>query len=758
MSEPAVRLDPRHYQDLVDEARRRVGEQCPEWTDHNVSDPGMTLIDQFAWMTDILLYRVNRLPDRVHEALLNLLGVRLLPAVPATAGLRFRLARPPARPIEISAGSGPRTGGGAVGGRKPAVEVASMPDEDRPGVVFQVREDAVIPVLSLAAVATWRADRLEGDQLTVGTVVDGVGRLGSDRTGHPVFSTRPRSDDALYLGFDEPIANLVLQLHVEATPAMGTAIDPDLAPLEWEVAQADGTWEPPEEDAPVGVLLDKTGGFNYPIGLVELQIPASSARTLLGGVSKHWLRCRPKKAFAHSRDGQHVFSRSPQIRTIRANAIGVLAKAHHAKLVEAEELGVSDGTAGQTFRVLHAPTLDLGDGETVEVEVRRLDRRDASSALGRSGRLQVRWEDWTQRQDLAASSRSDRHFLFDPSSGEVQFGVAIKQRGYADAVDGAATEQERRESQPGWHVHGAIPPAGARIRMSRYRYGGGAEGNLEADTLTVLRTPIPGVASVTNPRAATGGRDGETLAGAQHRAADDLRLRRRAVTREDFEVIAKNASTLVERARCIAPEVDPHRFPDPEHDERKSTRPRRSDRRDPWPRTAVTVCVLPRVDDPTGYIPRDQLRASQELRRAVIERLEECCLVGTSAHVTPVAFREVTVAVEVLISVSASPVIVEQDIIDALHGYLNPLIGGNLDGDGDGWQWGRALDISELRLLIARVAGVVTTTQLRVYETGLPPDDEDGRTYRLITGRLELGRHELVASGRHQARARHAEV
>ena len=59
----APKLDDRHFQDIVDEAKKRIPHYCKDWTDHNVSDPGVTMIELFAWMTDILLYRLNQVPD-----------------------------------------------------------------------------------------------------------------------------------------------------------------------------------------------------------------------------------------------------------------------------------------------------------------------------------------------------------------------------------------------------------------------------------------------------------------------------------------------------------------------------------------------------------------------------------------------------------------------------------------------------------------------------------------------------------------------
>ncbi len=62
MALPAPNLDDRRFQELVDDAKRLVQQRCPEWSDHNVSDPGVTLIELFAWMTDQVVYRLNRVP------------------------------------------------------------------------------------------------------------------------------------------------------------------------------------------------------------------------------------------------------------------------------------------------------------------------------------------------------------------------------------------------------------------------------------------------------------------------------------------------------------------------------------------------------------------------------------------------------------------------------------------------------------------------------------------------------------------------
>jgi len=85
-------LDDLRFQELVSEARTRIARHSPDWTEHNVSDPGITLLELFAWFTDILVYRINRIPDRLHLALLDLVGVKPAPPRIARAGHSGRLA------------------------------------------------------------------------------------------------------------------------------------------------------------------------------------------------------------------------------------------------------------------------------------------------------------------------------------------------------------------------------------------------------------------------------------------------------------------------------------------------------------------------------------------------------------------------------------------------------------------------------------------------------------------------------------------
>src|SRR5438067_13112191 len=105
MALPVPNLDDRRFQDLVDDAKRLVQQRCPEGTDHNVSDPGVTLIETFAWMTDQLLYRLNRVPELNYVKFLELLGVTLLPPTAASADVPLGQSMAQSTSIAVEAGS-----------------------------------------------------------------------------------------------------------------------------------------------------------------------------------------------------------------------------------------------------------------------------------------------------------------------------------------------------------------------------------------------------------------------------------------------------------------------------------------------------------------------------------------------------------------------------------------------------------------------------------------------------------------------------
>jgi predicted phage baseplate assembly protein len=76
-------IDDRDYRQILAEVRTRIPVHNPEWTNFNDADPGMTILQLFAFMTENLLYRANQVPDRNRLVFLKLLGIPLRPATAA---------------------------------------------------------------------------------------------------------------------------------------------------------------------------------------------------------------------------------------------------------------------------------------------------------------------------------------------------------------------------------------------------------------------------------------------------------------------------------------------------------------------------------------------------------------------------------------------------------------------------------------------------------------------------------------------------
>ncbi|HLI38342.1 MAG TPA: putative baseplate assembly protein [Streptosporangiaceae bacterium] len=484
---PAPDLDDRRFQDLVDDAKRLVMRRCPEWTDHNVSDPGVTLIETFAFMTDQLLYRLNRVPDRLYIKFLELIGLRMLPPTPASAPVTFWLSSPAAVPLTISAG----TQAGTI--RSQATE----------SVVFSTRENLTIVPCTLERIRTPARgeEEDEADDAGGAGTVDRT-RLLRSGTGFPVFGTPPRTGDVMLLGLSDAVPGCAVRLdfrgHVE-----GVGVNPDHPPLVWE-AWTGEEWTGCETGA------DGTGGLNKP-GTITVHMPAGHVTSVIGGDRAGWLRAR----VTDPADGQPPYSASPAVEALTACTVGGTCEAIHAEITRHEVLGESDGVPGQQFALTRSPVLAGAGAPVVET----------SSEDG--------WQEWTQVEHFAGSSATDRHFVLDAVSGLVLFGPAV------------------READGTFRQYGAVPDKGAQVRISRYATGGGAAGNVGERAIQTLKSSIPFVAAVENRHPAHGGVDGETLDQAKARGPLLLRTRSRAVTAEDYEALTREVAPEAARVRCV---------------------------------------------------------------------------------------------------------------------------------------------------------------------------------------------------------------
>jgi predicted phage baseplate assembly protein len=657
---PTPMLDDRRFQDLVDQAKRMIPQYCPEWTDHNVSDPGVTLIELFAWMTDLLLYRVNQVPDKVYLHFLELIGVRLEPPRAARAPVTFYLSV--AQPNQVTI---PRE-----------TEVATVRTETSPAIIFTTEQDLIIRPAVLSGAYTRSAGR--GGSGWLPHDLRQLGLLGRKIS---IFPPQLGVGDAFYLAFADDLSQHVLGLVLDCEVAGGAGIDPNNPPFEWQVWQGGlARWVNCE------VEFDGTGGFNQP-GEVVLHLPLM-ARDDLQGVSAFWLRCRLTEAQA----GDGGYRESPALNGLIAESRGGTVGARHAVTVLSEALGRSDGTPGQSFRLINAPILARDPDD---------DRLLVAAPGGEA-------QPWQEVADFGASGPGDLHYTLDSSDGSVRLGPSLLQ------PDGTV------------YRFGATPPHGSELSFSRYQYGGGVIGNLPQAMLAVLKSGIPYVARVSNRAPAAGGQDAQSLQDAITRAPNMLRLRTRAVTADDYEYLAGQVPSVA-RACCLAPAAQPGSADDP--------RP-----------GSVVMLVLPQVAAVEAEILPEQLTLSAELRGAVQSYLSERSLVTTRLEVRAPQYIYVSVQARLRLPQRSSPGMVaetQRRAEAALYRYLNPFIGGP---DGQGWPFGRDLHVSEVYGLLQRIPLIefVEEVQISVREPGRTA------TSQPVLSRLEIPPAGLICSYQHR--------
>jgi hypothetical protein len=152
---PSPNLDDRDFRSLLEDARSRIAQAAPEWTDLSPHDPGMVLLELFAYLTETMLYRLNRLPDKVYVELLRLMGVRLQPPAAARAGLRFSREKADDRPLAIPGGT--RVAPGRTGGSGEAPLFTTL----RPAEIAAGEKHVDVPAL--------HCELIEGEPAGTGT-------------------------------------------------------------------------------------------------------------------------------------------------------------------------------------------------------------------------------------------------------------------------------------------------------------------------------------------------------------------------------------------------------------------------------------------------------------------------------------------------------------------------------------------------------------------------------------------------------------
>jgi hypothetical protein len=502
------------------------------------------------------------------------------------------------------------------------------------------------------------------------------------------FKATADRDRTLYLGFDKPFANRPMTLFAQVEPPQPQEVASELKTNDTKPVQLVWEYASPSGWSKLGVK-DETNAFAER-GLIQFIGPTDFIKTSEFGQELYWLRVRWQ-------EGQ--FRVPPRLRRLLTNTMW----ATQATTLKDEILGSSDGNPKQTFRTVHKPVLK---GQQLEVQeakipspeehavIKSLEGDDAVNIVrDEAGQIEAVWVRWHKVRDFYGSGPRDRHYVLDRLTGEVLFG------------DGQ---------------YGMVPPQGRNnIRLSQYQTGGGTRGNLAANTVVQLKTTVPYVEKVTNLEAAGGGAEQESLEQVKERGPKFLRHRDRAVTWQDFEDLAYEASPDVARAKAIAPSFNPLNgnlwIKDPKA-------PNLDQHQKPLNAGQVRMLI----------VPRSQARQpvpSMALIDWVKAYMRERCDPSVNLQVTGPEWQEVSVtAVVVPVSLERADA-VRAAVVQHLENFLHPLTGGK---KGQGWALGRLPQQSDLYAVIESIQGVDHVQSLKI-----EPDQE------------VLSHEKLVYSGTH---------
>ncbi|WP_137148778.1 putative baseplate assembly protein [Mycolicibacterium sp. CR10] len=368
---PEPLLDDRRYDDIVAEARTLIPRYTPEYTNLNDSDPGMTIVQVHAWMTDMLLYRVNRMPRLAYVKFLELIDVHLRPATAARAHLTFTpLVPAPATSLPVARGT----------------RVAADPGDGSAPVIFETDRSLAVLGVPLRQVLVWDGTRYEERTLANEGTAE----------GYQPFGGNPGRGSALYLGFDAALPFPTMQLSllgvVPVDPWHPPTTHCDLddaairppAELVWE--GWDGTqW------LGVGVDRDESKAFSR-TGYVLLSVRGDRLAPLSinGGPARRWIRVRVAVP---------GYERPPKLVGLWLNTVPATA----ATTVEREVLGGGTGRPGLQLRLARTPVLP--GSLILEVD---------------EGHGPVAWH---EAGDLLAAGPDDTVFTLDQATGVVTFSV-----------------------------------------------------------------------------------------------------------------------------------------------------------------------------------------------------------------------------------------------------------------------------------------------------------------------------------------------
>ena len=657
-------LDDRTWQDLVDQMRALIPQYTPAWTDNNPSDVGITLIELFAWLAESVIYRLNQVPDQNYAAFLNLLGITRNPAIPAQTYLTF------------TSGAGPVL---VPTGTQAAVPPAGT---TTPQIVFETDEDVrVLPVALASAVLIGPYPAAA----TTGLYTDVTSTLVGPPAARMLLTLPAGQAMQLCLGFDQPTTEPV-QLAIRLyTPGP----DPGQVTVSLVYSQAA---DEPLAWPPVPGVQETTGGLQHD-GTIQATVPGD------------WAGQQPT-AGPGARPGSGWSTVTARARLGRDDRPAVLARAArgqhrvepggHRRRPDPVQRGRGAdrpdragsrgprGQHGQPFQVFQLAKCPL------------YRRPDLASPYGdlvvqagaQPGPTPSDWTQWTLVDDFPAGAGTS--YRLDPVTGEIMFGNFDDRSGQG---------------------HGSIPPAGTRIRALSYRYvAGGAAGNVAANQVTAPVTLPTGITKVTNRGPAQDGTDEEPIDATLRRAPEELKVRYRAVTADDYEFLTREARSDIAICGCLLPRA---------HATADQGNPPAWQKGDPWsyggilraPGTVNLVIVPDQGPDVARPEPtREQLG---EVQAYLDQRRDMTALLQVlGPRYLPVIAAVNFVVWQEAINAGADPAAITADLRQRLTGFLHPVHGG---ADGTGWQLGQSVFAANVfqAIMLPRTSATSRTSQIR---------------------------------------------
>jgi hypothetical protein len=710
-------LDDRTYQDLLNEALARIPVHNPEWTNFNQSDPGVTLLELFAFLTENLLYRSNRIPERNRLKFLSLLGVPLRPASSARGLVTFANERGPLQTFTLDGGVEVRAGQipfrteqsldvlpveGQVYYKR---QVANPPDQLKQYYAqlyasFVGQPPAAQPLLYEAVpLAPRDANGIDLGQDTV----DGALWIALlVRAGDKPADNTARARDALKEEVRKQLAGRTLSLGV--VPALGDAsrvLSPggQASPQDEPLLTVQLPRVPPGGALPLDPAQRVPAYQTLPTsyaedvlaqpGLVQITLPGAAELTswtnldpLEAGVGDFppalddtnlndrvltWLRVTPRLNLASGAPAKVPV----RLLWVGINATHVRQRAH----VAGELLPAGTGEPDQAVVLTRTPVIPDSVSLTVTVNGNTETWEEIDDLLNAGPEVPA--PDPRQPPGVPpVKNPRVKVFTVDAESGRIQFG------------DGS---------------RGARPPFGAVLRAD-YDYGVGRAGNVGAGSID--SSPVlPAGVKVTNPVRTWGGAEAETAADGEKQIARYLQHRDRLVTAADFATITWRTPGVdlgrVEIIPAYSPEL-PQNVPGDAPG-------------------AVTVLVIPSYDpvQPDAPVP-DRLFLD-----TVCSYLDPRRLVTTELFLRGPVYKPIRLSVGIK-AVAGSAAQVTEAVRQALSDYLSPLP--QAPGQPGGWPLRTPVVALELATVAGRVPGVVAVQNVLLAQEPLDAAPQVGMT------------------------------